>query len=816
MLAVCRVGGGRRAGGQPLAEEAEDSEEAVEAEAVCNPMDFCEVSAWRDFLSLARESREGGAACRPPLQRRARLVDPEIDARLFTVDELLLLSPEATVHMGVGGSSGSACAASASACASASASATRALTSKAAFLTPWLSRQRAATDGHGASHGPGHVGVGEGARALRALLARGERSASGISAGDGEGEEGEEGAIAPEGQEAPQRSKALKAPLDGIFSSGPLFVLRPREAYSRPEAVASALTAQMQQQDVLGGAGRGEAGVSRGRSALGGLGGVGAAAPHVAGLLSVGHVEGSRRVEVRVHLPPYGGEDENEVVVTVPMRTRVADLRDEAVRQLQRAGVAVLAGAKYELRLYDEDEQEPDYDCPPFDENLQLGCLNVGELALCPVGGPSSSPLGTSPLDAFHAEAAAAPSSTSSASAGPASFASFAGAAGTAGATGYAVGAGARSGVTGGSPLRHESNGSSAQLAAHAELLDSGVLETSGGLGQSANVVSQGWTDGDAAVGGHWAWKGERLPRKVVDFHDGSATPPPPRHAIAGHRRCHSTPPSVEAAKKADVDVDAKAASPLPTLRALAATQSVGSDPAAVAAAGGGSGDGPGQGQGQGPGNVAGAAAPWHHGDVLSHLPAGGQEWQQDTAIRRPPPTAFFFNEYTASIATEYFVTVGVRGSKARPALCAMVVDRDRLYHRALRDPNSQGPQPSAEEPEVQIKRRSSFMSPLLRKLGKRHLRHPSAEAEDSVLADRRVCDVRCISYEESRQRAFVLVFAGARYWGGEKENPSSRAGASATGSPPAPHLELVYEAQTPTECAEIVARLQFLQTLVI
>ena len=32
--------------------------------------------------------------CMRPLQRRCRLVDPEIDAMLFTVDELLELSPE--------------------------------------------------------------------------------------------------------------------------------------------------------------------------------------------------------------------------------------------------------------------------------------------------------------------------------------------------------------------------------------------------------------------------------------------------------------------------------------------------------------------------------------------------------------------------------------------------------------------------------------------------------------------------------------------------------------------------------------------------
>merc|ERR1712032_1151615 len=82
----------------------------------------------------------------------------------------------------------------------------------------------------------------------------------------------------------------------------------------------------------------------------------------------------------RVHLPPYDVKG-SVVVISVPPAMLVADLRNEVIYQNQdRLGET--AAAAWDLRVYDEDEEEPDYDCPPFDGSMPTGCLGLSDVAL--------------------------------------------------------------------------------------------------------------------------------------------------------------------------------------------------------------------------------------------------------------------------------------------------------------------------------------------------------------------------------------------------------------------------------------------------
>lgn len=170
---------------------------------------------------------------------------------------------------------------------------------------------------------------------------------------------------------------------------------------------------------------------------------------------------------------------------------------------------------------------------------------------------------------------------------------------------------------------------------------------------------------------------------------------------------------------------------------------------------------------------------------VLMHRLADMSGRQLDS-LRRPPPSAFFFNEYTASIATEYFVTVTVRGSRSRPCECHLVVDRERLYHQPPR---------GSQTPEASSQKKSSLS--LLKKFVKPWGTTEGPAPSVVIFAERRVCDVRRIACDEGHQRGFSVVYGGAAGSSGETNS-----------------CELVYQAHTPTECAEIVARVQFLQTL--
>mmetsp|Transcript_67482 Transcript_67482/g.108689 ORF Transcript_67482/g.108689 Transcript_67482/m.108689 type:complete len:177 (-) Transcript_67482:212-742(-) len=152
----------------------------------------------------------------------------------------------------------------------------------------------------------------------------------------------------------------------------------------------------------------------------------------------------------------------------------------------------------------------------------------------------------------------------------------------------------------------------------------------------------------------------------------------------------------------------------------------------------------------------------------------------------------FFFNEYKESIASEYPVTVTARGSRASPTECVLVVHRAQLHHRA---PRGTGSSSGFEKDH----KKASFMPPLLKKLG-RHLSLPEAfKSENNIFIERCVHDIRDISQEgDANPRSFSVTYSGS----------------TASGGVPGEAIEFTYQAQTPTECAEIVARLHFLLML--
>eukprot|EP00927_Polykrikos_kofoidii_P043594 TRINITY_DN37676_c0_g1_i1.p1 TRINITY_DN37676_c0_g1~~TRINITY_DN37676_c0_g1_i1.p1 ORF type:complete len:885 (-),score=136.10 TRINITY_DN37676_c0_g1_i1:37-2691(-) len=601
-----------------------------------------------------------------------------------------------------------------------------------------------------------------------------------------------------------------------------------------------------------------------------------------------------QNVDLRIHLPPY--DESAAVSMTVPAAMRVADLLDELVRKhAGREGIS--ANMLYELRLYDEDEEEPDHDCAPFDEMLDIGCLNVKDVALC-ANGPRAEETSTSP-----------PLSSASRSAavlGPA----------TLGLSSCQNAVVETSGADGGKGL-HVNGIPLTSL--QTKLLTTNVAEV------FEAVLAVSGNKPLAGVGPTLAPVAERPLRKVSDSDVNTE-----KQRVFSHRRTRSSPldgvnadplvtvggfETLVKSVKTDNDNDNAAKSTaddasgtqtqtrrleLCLVDGLLAAQA---DGVAAAAAAGGRGfavaststcggsrntgaslicstfsDGSGLSSGvkagtvspvvqaatssfasagpvqpSGDDNSGGALVLLHvredatlnevleqlsheqgrhfdpvslaferlddgirqrldlhmqvrhlppHSSVLSvvrkdtpmlalppHGPAGSlhpvNKWHLDPSTRRFP-SVFAFSEASASVATEYFVKVTVRGSRSRPSDCALVVDRDRIHHRACSKVGS------SERSEG---KRTSFMSPLLRKLGK-HLHSVEAAAHANAFVERRVCDVLAISCDERQQRAFVVTYSSS--------GPGAASELCAT--------ELVYEAQTPTECADIVARLQYLK----
>jgi len=878
------------------------------------------VHEWRSLFVQATPASRDAAQ----LGRHFRLVDPDIDTRLFTVDELMGLSPaHCTPSTESTPCSGGSAAASGG-------------------RRPHVASERAARPSNA-----NHCGdeMADGATAQAPRLGDASRGSSPPTRSRPSAQTGGNDMVdvagvmervpdglhvanpavrAVRGRHAPPPRPApesTEAP-----SAQPFFVRRPAEAYARLEVAESTLTARLRHE------------ASHDDGQLGNAAGVtrAFAITNVAGR-ALGQVDGDRTVEVRIYLPPYDAAC-SAVELTVPSTMLVADLRDEAVRKYAgRAGVS--KGVEYELRLYDDDEEEPDYDCAAFDTTLQVGLVNEREMALCAVGErspsswpsvPSSSPQceglrsgastrgdklpgvriavdevpctcnksGLSPVVEDASPRAMGPAGIG----GPASddaegladarrhicvraegapgdktaeplvdivsdagrpapnddsgsgaleadarppcmisepevrapcpvvlshrrtrssplqgtntaplvtvggfeaiaenvpgrlrrsesqgqfFASLCISSGT--SIVERVGAGERAGVA---PTGLGSTNTSQTRRLELLVVDGfGQLEADAvsasvnGLGVTSAVseaiASSGGVVGGSSLGGDdvaaaasggtpAATEGERVALQVR----GDATLYEVLEQLAQERGRPCEPVSLALERRVDglwqrLDLGMQ-------------VQHLPADPSALRMV---RKDTPMMAQ---PPRASGNSATCRLKN-LAMLPAASQ-WQQDAAIRQPPPSAFFFNEYTASIVTEYVVTVAARGSRARPAECELIVDRDRLYHRVPR---------GAPQLERADHKRTSFMSPLLRKLGRHlHLAEPSS-AEASIFTERRVSSVRSIACDESHQRAFLVTYG---VQGGSGSNSKESL------------VELVYEAQTPTECAEIVARLKFLR----
>jgi len=442
-------------------------------------------------------------------------------------------------------------------------------------------------------------------------------------------------------------SRAAEAPQEGDDNISSFFVRRPQEEYSRLESVESSLTLLLRRQAMREDS-RSPQGGSRGSSRRG-----------YADMVGASQRGSGSEFEVRVHLPPF---DEDSVLVkAVPSIMRVSTLVTEVLRQQGSSSSSSSGPVSWELRLYDEDEEEPDYDCPPFDQNLQVGCLNVSDVALCMVGAPAVGTPPSPPQLSIMEEAGA--------------------------------------GVLSPSAVTPEAPGR-------------------GILGRKAfDLPKREISDPEVPLS-HWSRPEERR--------QGSQQ--------WSHRRTRSMPlVAVEAPSVPD-------------------------------------------------------ALPHGHSEAMSV-----SSYRDLESVRRRPPTpAFFFNVYTASIATEYPVTVGLKGSRATPSECNLVVNRESLHHRAPRGSLPQGN-------EKDHKKVSFVVPPLLKKLG-RHLSLPEAFRSDEnfIFIDRCVHDIRHISTdEESSPLSFSITYSGSA--SPELAGP----------------VELTYQAQTPTERAEIVARLHFLMMLV-
>lgn len=756
-------------------------------------MDAPEVLPWRAQCPRDRAVRR---SLRNTRSRRCRFVT-DLDARLYTVDELLEQSPERP--------------------------APEAPSSGANECTPPSDPGEAADAGHQADRsdaemlegisdppsGPAEAsppcesedrGVMAQARApadpaveqrsQRPLASSTGASSRAASAGLRTGERAE---AAP----APERARPAvlqePAPQHCEDDDGPLlFVRRSPEEYSRLESVESSLTAllrrQASQEDSYHRAGF----------------------AHLAGP-SFCDFDGDKLVEIKVHLPPYDHKG-SAVTMSVPMAMRVADLCQEVLRE-HRGRVVLAPFATYELRLYDEEDEDADYETPAFDENLRVGCLSTCDLALCPAlspsGTPPSPPLSCPSEEAEDLSAAAltpedrgilaqravggrpalrgAARSLVVRPGPPVTYAE------DLSAPRAAMGSSSSSSAAGDSGTR-------ARASAHAEAVSTDVAKAPEG----------------APAGGALAWVGapassalpsvlgcrievpvsQRPPRKSSDPEVGARTAgassedSPDRKL---HRRVKSMPmmaggawlestdlamPGAGAAGEGGDTVWAEErrrwssedaaggarSSRQPTL--LLPDGSVKQDQSSSSALSAGRKDAP------------PALSPTDPFSPLRWLE--GRSMTPSLESRRPSPASFFFNEYTASIATEYFVTVAARGARARPVECMLVVDRERLYHQVPRGAALQ-------------ERKGSFMTGVVQSLLPQRSR--SLRPDPAIFVTRSVREVRSIFCEEGHERAFTVLYATG--------------GAGEIGS-----LELTYEAQTPTECAEIVARMNFLLTL--
>ncbi|CAK0795036.1 unnamed protein product [Prorocentrum cordatum] len=653
------------------------------------------------------------------------------------------------------------------------------------------------------------------ARPLPGLVLDSGRDASG-DAGAGlapsAAEEGEHGPLPG----APGVPACAGSALPGC---GLVFVRRRPEEFSKPTGARSSLTAELRRLDRRTGCAAGDS--------------VSPPGGHRWGLDAV------RTLELRVHLAPYGGE---AITVEVPACMCVAALSGEVMRQSRRRR-RIQTSASCEVRVYDESQRQPDYSYPPFDPDLRLGSLGVRDVAMCPLtcppGTPPSPPLAApsegcelsvaavTPLADFCALARRMPCAAGASKTAPSIQGVHRPARGQRGSRAAAPGRGPTA------PQRGSKGQESGRGGGDTHAGTGEIFMTITGDGEADGAS---WTEDEATV---------RRARQHSDTHLQLGGPPAPPLSQPRSRSMSmpSLEPLVTSGGFEAVPATSRAADRVPSPSAGARTLwlllSEGAREAAPPlgpCGGAGCTGAPEAVALSAPGGVTlhevlerlsrergrrydpvsfaierltgGATQRLDLNMQVKHLQPGAatlrvvQKYTPTASPSTPPPPlqsarapeaeaggaehgpslcshpAFLLSEHAAAIATEYLVTVAVQGSRARPVECLLVVDRDLLRHRPPRR-GVQGPE----------QRKGLFIGALLRKLG-------SLERGDpDIFSERNVRDITDIFPHGGTQSAFSVVYNCLSLGIGSDDS-----------------IELVYEAQTPTERADIFARLRFLQ----
>eukprot|EP00811_Abedinium_folium_P012064 NODE_2117_length_2289_cov_8.541166.p1 GENE.NODE_2117_length_2289_cov_8.541166~~NODE_2117_length_2289_cov_8.541166.p1 ORF type:complete len:653 (+),score=151.13 NODE_2117_length_2289_cov_8.541166:225-2183(+) len=585
--------------------------------------------------------------------------------------------------------------------------------------------------------------------------------------------------------EAPEATSSASPPASDDEDDQPFFRRRSPEQFHRLEVMTSGLTPRLRQ--------------------------TGGQTSAVVNLQDPDLLNGKarRKVDVRVHLPPHG-QDPTSVTMTVATMALVSAFRDEIVTQ-HLGG----ASALYELRLYDEEEGEPDFDCPPFDLAQRVGCLDVSDLALClaqPVTDAtlvgSGLPMGKSkhttllcgsdmPLVPNVGMGPAAETIVAEASVASPHAVIFEN--GAASSPGAAIActvqhprrrtqssprgggehssrrlrrrgpASSRAVVRGGFEKLHpvmvrserEATGCCAEAMAGPT-----TAEAKGGAANVTQMLSVTLppsavpqAGGDEVPAGGTAGVGNTV---SICTHSGTTLIEILKQ-LSEVCACVYDPVNFDFERigeghthqRLDVNMPVQHLQQDTVALAVVRKESPIPDPMRR--------------------NQRGRAA------------GAGKECDAGANLRRP---AFPF-EFAASLTTEYFVSARIRGSDMRPVDCVLVVGRERLTHRTAAARLEIGCFSGLE------KRVGSVFAQYFGKqlaLSFFPKRQKQSQAEREILAEQRVQDIREVVQDADDKLGFMVAYRNAKDVGATRR--------------------IEYQAQTPTECKEVVARMRVLVTL--
>lgn len=186
--------------------------------------------------------------------------------------------------------------------------------------------------------------------------------------------------------------------------------------------------------------------------------------------------------------------------------------------------------------------------------------------------------------------------------------------------------------------------------------------------------------------------------------------------------------------------------------------------------------------------------------DRLSPSRADIRPRSKDSVRSRPPTSQWFFTEQSVSTPKQYKVAVRVQTSSSSgsssgrlgggPHLdCLLTVDRERLSHV----PGGQGG--NVRTPSFDSVGKTRTIMNVFKKLVSSS--EASRPAESIIFNDRRVASIQTVSLDSRSNRAFIINWQAA-------SSQSVDMAAS----------QLHYTAEDASQCAECVARIKFIQSL--